>query len=131
MPMHEDVLCNWCGETCVIGPEGWEHNAPAGMVRTSVRGHYRSTPGNGYGALDDTTAYKFSLCEFCLDAMFSRFKIPPSVAEYLIMSSSPEIDHGETFRPAEQRVREDDWRRFKEEFFAEKERRDKLRAGLV
>ena len=64
----KDFLCNWCDESCSIGPEDNEHNpnTPHGMIDACVRGHYNSTPGNGYGALDDITSYRFSLCEFCL-----------------------------------------------------------------
>ena len=58
--------------------------------------------------------------------LFSRFKIPPSTFEYLLMRGSPEVERDEPFRPAEQRVREDDWRRSKDDFFSEKARRDKL-----
>jgi hypothetical protein len=89
-----------------------------GLTETIVSGGYPSTPGNGGGALDDDTHYQFSLCEFCLDYMFSNFKIPVEV------SCSGQK---EPFVSAEDRVKRDDWRKKKVQFFVEKYQRDNLR----
>jgi hypothetical protein len=91
-----------------------------------VLGHYASTPGNGHGALDDTTAYKFSLCEWCLDWLFTQFKIPPVVREWYFDGRRGKP---EEWRPAAQRVSEDDWRTFKKEFSEEAAKRDAARSS--
>jgi hypothetical protein len=70
-------VCNYCGHTCLIG-EG-RYRSAAGLIGASVSGGYESTPGNGYGALDDLTSYPFNICEFCLDRMFQEFVIPPTL----------------------------------------------------
>jgi len=93
----------------------------SGLINQIVSGGYNSTPGNGDGALDDTTNYKFSLCEFCLDFLFKNFKILPGVSHYC-GSSEPE-----EFRSAEERVANDDWRQQKDKFRLEYERRNSLR----
>lgn len=120
MPTEDMPLlspCNLCGEPC-----GSKNDAALGLVEHTVHGSYHSTPGNGDGALDDTTSYTFSLCEFCLDWLFIQFRIPPKIGYY--MGGPNEV---EAFRPAEQRVQEDEWRRFKEEFFCEFNRRNEAR----
>ncbi len=61
--MNEQHVCNMCGELCSLGPQ----RNKGGLVNQTVDGNYDSTPGNGQGALDDCTSYRFSLCEFCLD----------------------------------------------------------------
>lgn len=106
-----------------------------GLVNQEVYGSYFSTPGNGDGALDDMTTYTFSLCEFCLDWLFTRFVTPPKVNPYTFASSpftalqgfgshiEIDLDTTEEWRPAEQRVREDEWRRKKDEYFKEATRR--------
>lgn len=108
--------CNMCGEACGVPEFGHR----LGLIQCAVSGGYDSTPGNGHGALDDLTVYEFSLCEFCLDWLFTRFRRPPRTWSY--SDGKPE-----TFRPAAERVRDDDWRRHKDEFFAESERRAALR----
>jgi hypothetical protein len=117
MENKKEHLCNLCGLSLTIGEDGW-YKSNAGLIDTEVYGGFLSTPGNGYGALGDMLCYKFSLCEFCLDWLFTRFKVQVKVT-----------DHGEElpFRPAEQCVREDDWRRLKDEFFQEYERHNKAR----
>jgi hypothetical protein len=115
--LKEDVLCNMCGLSCLL-----EENAMgelSGLINQSVSGGYFSTPGNGVGALDDTTNYKFSLCEFCLDWLFSLCKIPPAISFY------NDTNDKEEFRPARQRIAEDEWR--KETSFAEFRKRDEAR----
>jgi len=114
-----DILCNMCGLTCRLDPE---INDTYGLIKSSVSGGYESTPGNGEGALDDCTRYTFSLCEFCLDHMFSNFKIPVTTDDYT--SAAIEV---EVFRSASQRVTEDDWRGGKEAFFEEFNRRNEAR----
>lgn len=118
MTTYKEVLCNWCGCKCNLEEPPWDY--PCGMVEVNVTGGYPSTPGNGGGALDDGMRYDFSLCEFCLDYMFSNFKIPVAVSDY----TSNEF---ETFIPASDRVRKDEWRKQKIQFFTEKFRRDNLR----
>jgi len=139
--------CNLCGETCGLDndayKDGTDNCTVGGLIDQEVMGGYWSTPGNGEGALDDTIAYKFSLCEFCCDWLFSQFKIPPAMRDYmapqgdgsdwgvfLFPEEAKAVDEAvrkEVFRPAEQRVREDDWREEKEEYFVEAKRRDMAR----
>lgn len=117
--------CNLCGLTCDLGPQdrqegcSWE----GGLLGASVMGGYESTPGNGFGALDDCTSYGFSMCEFCLDWLFEQFRVPVKVQDV-------HIDDPDAWRPAAKRVTEDEWRTYKHEFFAEKNRRDAARRGL-
>jgi len=117
-------LCNLCGELC--GSERSAEYGAMGLINCVVSGGYSSTPGNGDGALDDCSSYKFSMCEFCLDWLFTQFRTPPQVGHYSI-GTGEETGESEVFRPAEQRVREDEWRRHKEEFAAERARRAVLR----
>jgi hypothetical protein len=112
-----DILCNMCGLTCRLDSEVFE---TYGLIKESVMGNYASTPGNGDGALDDCSRYTFSLCEFCLDHIFSQFKIPIDVSDCIRNESEP-------FRPAAQRVTEDEWRKGKEKFFKEFNRRNEAR----
>lgn len=113
-------LCNLCGLTTALeeGPMA----DYGGLIDASVGGGFNSTPGNGNGALDDMTSYRFSLCEFCCDWLFERFQIPPQVSN--TGDSEPEV-----FRPAFFRVQEDNWRKMKHEFLVEKTRRDAARTG--
>lgn len=101
--------CNWCGCSCMT-KGGRNHIGE----KFEVVGGYDSTPGNGEGALDDCSVYHFALCEFCLDHLFTLFRLPPEV------NFSGEA---EPFRPAAQRVRVDEWRKGKDEFFVEQARR--------
>jgi len=138
-----EPLCNLCGLTLCLGSAGYR--APHGLVNAKVVGGYSSTPGNGEGALDDLDGYKFSLCEFCLDWLFGKFAVPvetyapmneflmevgETVEEALkkrgMVKLSPSDEPG-PWRPAAQRVQEEEWRKDKEQFFAEKARRDKAR----
>lgn len=122
VPPRPIVPCNLCGHPC--GVLGRDENDPGdrrmGLIEQTVHGGYWSTPGNGDGALDDCSSYKFSLCEFCLDWLFSRFAIPVATDSSIGPEPQP-------FRPAEQRVREDEWRKRKAEFFAEFEKRNASR----
>ena len=126
------TLCNFCGYSCTLGPlpgvpEGRRTEKEiisfdeGGLLNAKVSGGYNSTPGNGEGALDDMSSYEFSLCEFCLDWLFSSFTIPPVVRRY-------HEDHPCLFRPAAQRVAEDEWRKAKEAFYAEAKWRASARA---
>lgn len=112
--MSERRVCNLCGHPCSLGPERNE----GGLINQTVDGNYDSTPGNGQGALDDCTSYRFSLCEFCLDWLFQQFVLPVTVFSG---------DGEETYRPAAVRVRDDDWRSQKEGFAQESERRARSR----
>lgn len=114
---EKEILCNLCGLPCTLGTVKSFLDHRAGLTLATVYGGYHSTPGNGFGALDDCNSYKFSLCEFCLDWLFSRFKVPVTVWD----------DVPIVWRPAEQRVNEDEWRTYKSEFFELKEKHDKAR----
>jgi hypothetical protein len=126
------TLCNWCGEPCVLG-EGPDPSVPlhneigeGGLLKHTIRvmGGYDSTPGNGCGALDDCTSYTFSLCEFCLDHLFTLFKNSPTVDS--INNPEPEV-----FAAAAHRVAMDRWREHKMGFFKEQARRAALRPKRV
>lgn len=110
-----------CGEACALTthPNNENKHVEGGLLDVKVIGGYFSTPGNGYGALDDITSYGFSLCEFCCDWLFQQFRISPHVDEL--------HDGVEKFIPAAERVKNDDWRKGKEEFFKEYNRRAELR----
>ncbi len=117
----KDVLCNLCGLSCMLGYG--HHQELGGLIEKTVVGGYESTPGNGDGALDDTIAYTFSICEFCLDWLFERFTIP-----VVIGSDNPnDVDFKETWIPAAGRVAADDWRKMKQKFFDERARRKQAR----
>ena len=110
-----------CGCSCdLVCSDGVTVDQRAGL-RAHISGGYHSTPGNGDGALDDGNVYRFALCEFCLDWLFSQFTTPVSVTGY---DGHPEED---SWRPAVERVTTDDLRRDKERFFAEWGRRNRLR----
>lgn len=111
------ATCNMCGESCELGPNESPARANCGLVNQSVSGGYESTPGNGDGALDDCTTYTFSMCEFCLDWLFSRFRVPVSISSCIAGVAD------EPWRPAAQRVSEDEWRSQKEKFRLEAARR--------
>lgn len=111
--------CNLCGDTCCIS-EGEGMCEKYGLENCKVSGHYMSTPGNGHGALDDLSTYQFSLCEFCVNWLFKQFVIPPREYDY-------SDGHEYEWRSAEQRVEEDDWRKMKELFHKENNRRNLLR----
>jgi hypothetical protein len=110
------MTCDFCGEPLQFE----EHCERAGLVDVKVSGGYSSTPGNGSGALDDRTVYKFSICEFCLDWMFTQFKIPPKMTE--LIGDGIEIS-ADLFKSAIKRVAEDDWRKQKKKFYNEQTRR--------
>ena len=121
-PVHN---CNWCGETCLLSDSRRivTNSDRHGLVDALVSGGYESTPGNGQGALDDCDTYKFSLCEFCLDHMFTQFKVPPQTGSYVGGGCEEP-----PFRSAAERVLNDDWRRDKDSFFVEAKRRAEKRA---
>jgi hypothetical protein len=113
--------CNLCGLSCKLNSE-FDTDNDYGL-KAKVSGGYLSTPGAGYGALDDSNLYKFSLCEFCLDWLFTQFKIPVNIVDM--------IDYkGEKFKPAANRVKDDDWRKEKDKFFAEYKKRNVARLNL-
>jgi hypothetical protein len=115
------TTCNSCGESCSLGTLHDDVQSNGGLIDAEVQGGYNSTPGNGAGALDDMTSYKFSLCEFCLDHLFQQFKIPPTVYDFI------DDEIAEPWRSAHQRVTEDEWRKQKKEFYEEYFRRNQLR----
>lgn len=113
-----DISCNMCGLSCRLGHDETPSSGLHGLIYQKIRGYYESTAGNGYGALDDDTTYTFSLCEFCLDWLFSKFQLKVSVSDY--SGRQTEQQH---FRPAAQRVAEDEWRKMKKEFTEEHDKR--------
>lgn len=121
-----DPLCNLCGLTCVLGCDDHPCKGPHGLINKVIMGGYESTAGNGHGALDDITSYRFSLCEFCLDWLFGQFRIPVMQGEYMAFDNII-TGEGEVWRPAAQRVAEDEWRSMKKEFQAEHDRRAEAR----
>lgn len=119
--------CNLCGLPCdIYGSIPEEIRTPSGLTDAKVTGGYDSTPGNGFGALDDCYQYKFSLCEWCLDWLFEQFIIPPEEKGVGAFShlDGPPIE----WKPARQRVEEDDWRTLKKEFAEEYKRRNQARS---
>lgn len=89
--MRNDILCNSCGFSCWLGEDG-NGGGNCGLLDAAPMGGYESTPGNGHGTLDDMTEYRFSLCEFCLDALFCDFVISPIVTDWQKDLADP-IDH--------------------------------------
>lgn len=69
---HE-VLCNKCGGTCMLRPARDADPEQHGLIGAEVTGGIASVH------LRDSTAYRFSLCEQCLAALFGAFKVPPEV----------------------------------------------------
>ena len=121
-------LCNVCGLTTWIEPPNLRPGdmscaEACGLIDSQVVGGYESTPGNGWGALDDMTAYHFSICEFCLDWLFSNCKIHPKV--FQVFGNGEKIE--EPFRCADERVAKGEGLAMKEEFFAESRRRAEAR----
>ena len=118
--------CNLCGLPCdIYGSIPEEIRTPSGLIDAKVTGGYDSTPGNGFGALDDCTQYQFSLCEWCLDWLFEQFIISPETKEIGAFSADGDK---EEWKPARQRVEEDDWRTLKKEFAEEYKRRNQARS---
>ena len=78
-----EAICNRCGLSCRL-PDGHNREANHGLVDCHVDGSYDSTPDNGFGALDDCTRYTFSLCEFCLDWLFTTFRVPPTTRDITV-----------------------------------------------
>lgn len=109
-----------CGLTTKLPDhnKSFDHEYFYGLIDADVMGGYESTPGNGSGALDDMTSYHFSLCEFCLDHLFSNFVIPPKCFNG---------DIPEAFIPAAQQIKEDHWRDDGKTFFKEQRKRAKAR----
>lgn len=71
----EDVLCNMCGSSC--GIKLGETKEYYGLIEITVSGGYASPK------LGDCSLYRFSICEYCLDELFNKFKIPveePSIS---------------------------------------------------
>lgn len=73
---HVEVkyLCNYCGED-MISKDGIDN--VLGLVDIKAQGCYSSV------VLQDLTTYQFSLCEICLDNLFSKFKITPVIKHLL------------------------------------------------
>jgi len=143
----DDPMCNLCGLSCVLGLPS-PARGPHGLLDAQVIGGYESTPGNGCGAVDDMTRYTFNLCEFCLDWLFERFKVPVKtddpMNDYMLREGESVAEGVErmgvvrvmghcdkpAWRPATQRVFDDEWRRDKQEFYAERDKRKAARGCI-
>jgi hypothetical protein len=126
--MTSNHLCNLCGLSCAAPNLSFsKEQEDLGLIECVVSGGYDSTPGNGEGALDDTIAYEFSLCEFCLDWLFVQFKIPVAVSDYPICESPGFSKSKFDWIPAKDRVVNDHWRKMKKVFFDEFEKRNQAR----
>jgi len=117
----EDIKCNLCGLSCMLGTDD-PFRGSHGLLNIEVIGGYDSTPGNGYGTLGDMSGYKFSFCEYCLDWIFKQCKVPIAVRD--VCSNTPE-----PWRPAGQRVLEDEWRKDKTTFFEEEAKHNAARSS--
>ena len=143
-----------CGLSCVLREETFKspddtdqsYKAVGGIIDAEIIGGYDSTPGNGYGALDDMCGYRFSMCEWCLDWLFQQFNTPPTTFDPMnrfVLKAGETVDEGlnrmgvvrvmgrvpepEPFKPAVQRVNEDEYRTDRTTFFTELARRDAAR----
>jgi len=123
LPTKPVPPCNLCGEACTAPHNADNALSPMGLINCTVSGGYDSTPGNGHGALDDSTSYTFSLCEWCLDWLFAQFKHSPTTSDYM----SPDFKPG-AWRRAQERVEADEWRTQKKEFFEELIHRNRARS---
>lgn len=117
LPLEKEAKCNLCGLSCRLNDP--HEGANCGLVNARVSGGFSSTPGNGRGALDDCSSYHFSLCEFCCDWLFKQFVVPVVTLDM----SDGQYD----FISAEDRVKNDDWRKMKEKFFEEYNKRNLAR----
>lgn len=118
LDLEKEIICNCCGLTCKLNDE--DANGNYGLINASVSGHYASTPGNGSGALDDCTSYSFSLCEFCCDWLFQQFVKPVNANS---------MGDEEEFKSAEEWVNgSPEWRKMRDKFFNEKNKRDLARS---
>lgn len=71
-----DVFCNNCGQSCMRQITTGIQDA-YGLIEVEVSGGYMSTH------LEDMTAYRFSVCEKCLQGYFDNFVIAPEKRELL------------------------------------------------
>ncbi len=137
-------ICNMCGLDCKIielvpqkidcerkvcteTDQKLHQQAPdledGGAMKIVAKGTYHSTPGAGWGALDEAHTYSFVLCEFCLDYLFTQMQITPRVRNI----------NGQTikFFSAQERIARDTEKerpmtlRFLEEFWNRKVAREK------
>lgn len=117
----DEILCNLCGHSCYLPGDC---NGNSGLIEQKVMGGYDSTPGNGCGALGDMTQYTFSLCEFCLDFLFTNFVIPPK--QRYVFNDEDSVE--EQFVGAEQMmIKNLTYKRFKEHFYNEANKRTSAR----
>ena len=58
---ERQIMIEYTGKKCNLCGLPMEIPGDAIGQTFSISGGYSSTPGNGYGALDDMTAYRFSL----------------------------------------------------------------------
>jgi predicted HAD superfamily Cof-like phosphohydrolase len=117
-------LCNLCGQTRTLG-QLYSEGAPTDLygLRTRVDGGYLSL------ALQDCTAYKFALCEFCLDWLFTQCKHPPLVCSVNGLTGADEGLPPEPFVPAAHRLRTASYEE-RERYLREAARRDDERGSI-
>ncbi len=133
IPEDQEILCNYCSLSCNLNKDENEKGtddyiANGGLINCEVMGGYYSTPGNGNGALDDMMVYKFSICEYCLDHLFGKFKIAPRMIQWHGTKSEPWISAKERIKEREQSSfykerSKEDWEKINKEF----DEKDKLR----
>lgn len=105
-------VCNMCGESTILALEPVVDIG--GLDNCEVIGGYFSS------ALEDCSKYKFSICEFCLDYLFERFKIPPKIF------CTIDGDYRK-FTTAKERFQTSNQKKLATEFFEEYEKRNKVR----
>jgi len=98
-----------------------------GLIGCEVVGGYESTPGNGRGALDDGFSYTFTMCEFCLDDLFTQFVLPVRVRDRYFSNEPP---RDMPWKSAKERVNQDAWREQKDIFMTEYQKRKKARESF-
>lgn len=79
--------CNQCGGSLKQREDGLD--SIVGLIEQTYVGGWYSSP------LNDTTHYKFSLCEICLAKMFLNFKTPPEISGMYKISGMDKDDDWE------------------------------------
>ena len=73
-------ICNKCGRSCEIEISTAGDKSFFGLLETVVRGEY------GSPVLSDGTAYKFTICEQCLQEFFNSCVISPEESNYDLLT---------------------------------------------
>lgn len=80
-----DIVCNMCAQSCCNQkrkekPDANFMNEYSGLIEAVVSGGYDSE------VVGDGVAWRFSLCEGCLNQVVSKFKIPHEVKDSSLSS---------------------------------------------